>query len=239
MWAASIARSLTLLNCTWIRYSAETRIRRLCPFFGSSRAHRWLLRLWPGFRGAGPRSGSHSCPKSYWELKYQQGELRVRVQRMSRRGAASASSRLPHPEQPPDNFVPLSSLAPHRAGVRGGEPAKRWRPLCQVHMMSSSSVRVPVAMSPRFVRPNSGRRLCRRREAAVARRHLPDLGVYSHQGVARARARLPDHKKRQRLGRRLAIRRSGHRHASGACAQGQGRQRPDEGHRVSLQEAQD
>ena len=47
--------------------------------------------------------------ESYWELKYQQGELRARVQRMA--GETPPSSlQAPAPEQPADNFVPLSSL---------------------------------------------------------------------------------------------------------------------------------
>lgn len=60
----------------------------------------------------------------YWELKYQQGELRVQMQRLS--GEVSpASTQTSAPEQLADGFVPLSSLAPRRAGVRGGDPAKR------------------------------------------------------------------------------------------------------------------
>jgi hypothetical protein len=46
----------------------------------------------------------------YWELKYQQGELRVRMQRLS--GEASPPSPEPPgpPGQPGDSFVPLTSL---------------------------------------------------------------------------------------------------------------------------------
>ncbi len=63
----------------------------------------------------------------YWELKYQQGELRVRMQRLSGEAPPPPPPppRTSAPEQPADGFVPLSSLAPHRAGVRGGDPAKR------------------------------------------------------------------------------------------------------------------
>jgi hypothetical protein len=57
----------------------------------------------------------------YWELKYQQGELRQRVQRMA--GDQPSPAAQAPPAQPADGFVPLSSLAPHRAGVRGGDPA--------------------------------------------------------------------------------------------------------------------
>ena len=60
----------------------------------------------------------------YWELKYQQGELRVRMQRLSGE-APPPPPRTSAPEQSADGFVPLSSLAPHRTGVRGGDPAKR------------------------------------------------------------------------------------------------------------------
>ena len=60
----------------------------------------------------------------YWELKYQQGELRTRMQRSS--GEAPPPSRQTSaPEQPADGFVPLSSLATRKAGVHGGDPAKR------------------------------------------------------------------------------------------------------------------
>jgi len=49
----------------------------------------------------------------YWELKYQHGELRVQVQRVTPPGAPPSS---PAPEapgqpgQPGDSFVPLASL---------------------------------------------------------------------------------------------------------------------------------
>jgi hypothetical protein len=45
----------------------------------------------------------------YWELKYQQGELRLRVQRLT--GEAPPSPSQPAaPAQPVDSFVPLQSL---------------------------------------------------------------------------------------------------------------------------------
>ena len=47
--------------------------------------------------------------ETYWELKYQQRELRVWVQRLS--GEASPPPpRTAAPEQPTDGFVPLSLL---------------------------------------------------------------------------------------------------------------------------------
>ena len=45
----------------------------------------------------------------YWELKYQQGELRVRVQRMTNE-TPQLPPQVSTPEQPSDAFVPLSSL---------------------------------------------------------------------------------------------------------------------------------
>jgi hypothetical protein len=44
----------------------------------------------------------------YWELKYQQGELRVRVQRMEGEPPPPASQAPPAP--PGESFVPLTSL---------------------------------------------------------------------------------------------------------------------------------
>jgi hypothetical protein len=44
----------------------------------------------------------------YWELKYQHGELRVQVQRMS--GESPASGHAAPPPPPADSFIPLASL---------------------------------------------------------------------------------------------------------------------------------
>jgi hypothetical protein len=44
----------------------------------------------------------------YWELKYQQGELRVRMQRME--GEAPSPAPQPAGAQPGESFVPLTSL---------------------------------------------------------------------------------------------------------------------------------
>ena len=44
----------------------------------------------------------------YWELKYQQGELRVRVQRME--GEPPSPPSQTAPGQPGESFVPLTSL---------------------------------------------------------------------------------------------------------------------------------
>lgn len=43
----------------------------------------------------------------YWELRYQQGELRVRVERL---GGEMPPAQVSPPEQPTGGFVPLSSL---------------------------------------------------------------------------------------------------------------------------------
>jgi hypothetical protein len=56
----------------------------------------------------------------YWELKYQHGELRLRIQRLTGEAPTpppQAQAQAPGP--PGEAFVPLSSLA------RGGDPAKR------------------------------------------------------------------------------------------------------------------
>ena len=60
----------------------------------------------------------------YWELKYQQGELRLRVQRLT--GEVPPAGPQPAAPRPPgEAFVPLTSLAPHRASVRGADPADK------------------------------------------------------------------------------------------------------------------
>jgi len=51
----------------------------------------------------------------YWELKYQQGELRLRVQRLTGEAPSSTPQPAPPgqpapPAQPADSFVPLQSL---------------------------------------------------------------------------------------------------------------------------------
>jgi len=45
----------------------------------------------------------------FWELKYQQGELRLRVERMTGEPPSPTSQPAP-PGQPVDSFVPLQSL---------------------------------------------------------------------------------------------------------------------------------
>ena len=46
----------------------------------------------------------------YWELKYQNGELRVRVQQLTGDAPALASQGSAPPERPREAFVPLTSL---------------------------------------------------------------------------------------------------------------------------------
>jgi hypothetical protein len=43
--------------------------------------------------------------ESYWELRYEYGQLRARVTRLDPESPASAAA-----EAPPSNFIPLSSL---------------------------------------------------------------------------------------------------------------------------------
>ena len=44
----------------------------------------------------------------YWELKYQHGELRVQVQRLT--GEGPSADVTAQPQQPADAFIPLASL---------------------------------------------------------------------------------------------------------------------------------
>ena len=44
----------------------------------------------------------------YWELKYEQQELRQQLQRLT--GGATGEAERPHPTMPGEGFVPLASL---------------------------------------------------------------------------------------------------------------------------------
>jgi hypothetical protein len=46
----------------------------------------------------------------YWELKYQQGELRVLLQRLSGDAPPASQPPLEPAARPPDGFIPLKSL---------------------------------------------------------------------------------------------------------------------------------
>lgn len=46
----------------------------------------------------------------YWELKYQHGELRMQLQRLTGTGTPPSSPAPAPPGQPGDSFVPLASL---------------------------------------------------------------------------------------------------------------------------------
>ena len=46
----------------------------------------------------------------YWELRYQHGELRVQVQRMTGENTAPPDTPAPPARQPAEAFVPLSAL---------------------------------------------------------------------------------------------------------------------------------
>ena len=92
------------------------------PWFIAGAALIVALVAWSQARRTSKRLAQLS--EMYWELKYQQGELRLRVQRMAGEVPAPTSPPGP-PGQPGEAFVPLESLIPHRAGARGGDPAKR------------------------------------------------------------------------------------------------------------------
>jgi hypothetical protein len=71
------------------------------------------LLAWRQARNAARRLEQVS--QMYWELKYQHGELRVQLQRLTSPGAPSASSRESAAAdggdaRPADGFIPLSSL---------------------------------------------------------------------------------------------------------------------------------
>lgn len=48
--------------------------------------------------------------QSYWELRYQHGELRAQVQRMTGEISAPSDTPAPPARQPAEAFVPLSAL---------------------------------------------------------------------------------------------------------------------------------
>ena len=48
--------------------------------------------------------------ESYWELKYQHGELRVRMQQLTGDAPAPSTQSSTPPERPREGFVPLASL---------------------------------------------------------------------------------------------------------------------------------
>jgi hypothetical protein len=48
--------------------------------------------------------------ESYWELRYEYGQLRARVARLEPPVTEPGTSELPEPARPASNFVPLSSL---------------------------------------------------------------------------------------------------------------------------------
>jgi hypothetical protein len=91
------------------------------PWFIAGAALVIALVAWRQARRTAKRLAQLS--EMYWELKYQQGELRQRVQRMA--GDPPPATSQPPAVQPGEGFVPLTSLLPHRAGVRGGDPADK------------------------------------------------------------------------------------------------------------------
>jgi hypothetical protein len=77
------------------------------PWFIAGAALVVALVAWSQARRTAKRLAQLS--EMYWELKYQQGELRLRVQRMTGETPSPAPNPAP-PGQPADSFVPLQSL---------------------------------------------------------------------------------------------------------------------------------
>ena len=77
------------------------------PWFIAGAALVVALIAWSQARRTAKRLAQLS--EMYWELKYQQGELRLRVQRMTGEVPSPAPSPAP-PGQPGESFVPLKSL---------------------------------------------------------------------------------------------------------------------------------
>ena len=64
-----------------------------------------LVAWWQTYRTA---QRLERLSQMYWELKFQQGELRVELQRLS--GNEPPADRPPSAERPTDAFIPLASL---------------------------------------------------------------------------------------------------------------------------------
>ena len=143
-------------------------------------------------------------------------------------------------------FVRTSVAPPVRA--RGRDPPRRQTPQSGDRLVRMAD---PVRsrrhwLRHRRVRRRHSRRATRpedrrRRTAAVARRHLPELGLHPDEGAARARARAEDRAGRRRVGHQLRQERreAGDRHGARPRAQEQDRHRPHQGRRVPVQEKQD
>ena len=76
------------------------------PWFIAGAALAVALVAWRQARQTAKRLAQLS--EVYWELKYQQGELRVRLQRME--GGQPAETSETPAGQPGESFVPLNSL---------------------------------------------------------------------------------------------------------------------------------
>ena len=77
------------------------------PWFIAGAALVVALVAWRQARRTAKRLAQLS--EMYWELKYQQGELRLRVQHLTGE-APSPTSQPPQPGPPGEAFVPLTSL---------------------------------------------------------------------------------------------------------------------------------
>ena len=76
------------------------------PWFIAGASLAIALVAWSQARRTAKRLAQLS--EMYWELKYQQGELRMRVQRLE--GEPPSPPSQPPPGQPGESFVPLTSL---------------------------------------------------------------------------------------------------------------------------------
>ena len=173
-----------MLTVQWLLIGAAVLVA-LGAFLRARRAARRLERL----------------TESYWELRYEHGQLRARVARLeadrsARAGAPSRSAAAGTPDRHVRPAVLAEAIMNHVQRIRRRRDRRRHRRLRRRH--------------PRRAARPEGRR---RREAEGARRHLPALGLHSDQGAARARARAEDRPAREGVGRHDRRRRTArHRH---------------------------
>ena len=66
------------------------------------------LSAWMRARGLARRL--EQLTQQYWELRYQQSQLRADVKRLDPEAAPAADAPAPRPDLEPQTFIPLSSL---------------------------------------------------------------------------------------------------------------------------------